>query len=64
MTTKEECELFNKMIAHHLKSLETSRSEDSKLYHREMYTVAKKTLWELSPNAQEWAKKRNPADIK
>ena len=53
---QEERDLFNRMIAHHLKSLEAYRPEESRLYHHSMYQTTKKELWKLSPNYAKWVK--------
>ena len=53
MSTQEEKfkdltdqELFDKMISHHMKSVQNDRTSRSKWHHEKLYMYTKRLLWE------------------
>ena len=43
-----DSELFDKMIAHHMKSVQENRTSRSRWHHEKLYKYTKRLLWERS----------------
>lgn len=43
-------ELFDKMIAHHVMSIDEKRTKRSRWHHQNLYEYTKRLLWERSEN--------------
>ena len=46
-------ELFDKMLGHHVKSVEEKRTDRSRWHHQRLYEYTKHLLWERLGNERE-----------